>query len=608
MALIQSKALARWRMIFFLSGLLALYLAERSLSGHARTSVLAYAGLALVVGCTLFVVSFVKELRTSKIYRSLSLDYLFVLLSVGLFFLCNEVLERGPLQNTLQVIWPALGLFGLLPLCAKEWSLVQMLSAPFVDEAKLFRIGQGARIVVLGIITFAAVNVMATRWHRNVDLSYFKTTKVGEGTRSLAAGVTKELTIYAFYPAANEVELHLREYFTNLGKVSPRFAYKRVDQSVAQNLARRFKIRSNGTLVLAQGAKFETLEVGLKMMSSRRTLTQLDARVHMHLLKLLKAPRVVYFTTGHLERDFAPGSSDARLGYRDLKKLLETKNVESKRLGLGDGLGQGVPDDAALVIVAGPREEFMPAEKKALKEYMQSGGRMLILFDPDTSKPVEFLLQDFGLSTLQSRVASERFSVRVIGRDKSPYNMATTRFNAHPSVYSLSRGAGRLGLVLLGAGALELVKDKKQGDNQIKFPVKAMSDSWLDRNGNGVFDLNVEKRSNYNLVAAVENPKRKMEKESKEFMRALVVADADVAGDGLMRNPGNAYFMMDAFNWLIAEENELGAIESEEDVALVHRRDEDVVWFYGTSILIPAAILFAGVFITRKRQRKRNHG
>jgi len=42
--------------------------------------------------------------------------------------------------------------------------------------------------------------------------------------------------------------------------------------------------------------------------------------------------------------------------------------------GLGQGLGQEVPPDATVVILAGPRKEFLAAEIEALKKYLDGGG------------------------------------------------------------------------------------------------------------------------------------------------------------------------------------------------------------------------------------------
>ena len=607
MALSRSIGLYRWRVLLFLTGLLALFFAERSLVGQTRVIALSYAVLAILFSLTLLFRVFQKNKDDRGVYRLILFEYGLILISIGSFGLANYVLSKGALNNSVQILWPALGALGFIPLCAKEWVLGQMLSAPFLDAGKIRAVGQSARIVVLGFVVFAGVNVMAMRWHKNVDLSYFKTTQVGEATKTLISGVDKKINIYVFYPEKNEVAQQLMNYMNNLSAVNSLVQVKRVDQSIDQSLARSFKIRSNGSLVFSQGAKFETLQVGLKMMSSRRSLQQLDGKVNMHLLKLLKPSRKAYFTTGHLERDFAPRRDDARLGYRDLKKLLETKNIASQRLGLGDGLAAGVPDDASMVIVGGATENFLEDEQVALGRYLQRGGRMMVLLDTQGLKENQFLLDAAGIKALDGMAATERYSVRVIGRDESPYNMATTRFNAHPSVMSLSRAAGRLGLVVLGATPLESLPTSKDDGNQIKFPVKTMNDGWIDKNSNGVFDEASEKRQSLNLVAAVENRKRHRQDSPQEYMRVLVVGDADVAGDGLMRNPGNAYFMMDALNWLLEEKDEKGTIENEEDIALVHRRDEDVIWFYGTSLVVPGMILFSGMFWSRRRQRKKTN-
>jgi hypothetical protein len=283
--------------------------------------------------------------------------------------------------------------------------------------------------------------------------------------------------------------------------------------------------------------------------------------------------------------------------------LLETKNIASQRLGLGEGLGQSVPDDASLVIIGGPSERFLPDEEKALMDYMGRGGRLLLLLDPEGLVATQPFLEFLGLGVEKGLVATERYSVRVIGRDESPYNMATTRFSSHPSVKTLSKASGRLGLVVLGSLGLHELEKAENKSMRIAFPVKSMNDGWQDKNRNGVFDKESESRGAINLVSTLEG--RLETHVGTKDARVIVVGDADIAGDGLMRNPGNAYFMFDALHWLIAEEDEGGNIESEEDVALVHRRDEDVLWFYGTSFLIPAGIFAGGLFLTRRRQKRR---
>ena len=42
----------------------------------------------------------------------------------------------------------------------------------------------------------------------------------------------------------------------------------------------------------------------------------------------------------------------------------------------------GVPDDASVVVVAGPATDFFPPEIDALKTYLAKGGKLLLELDP----------------------------------------------------------------------------------------------------------------------------------------------------------------------------------------------------------------------------------
>jgi hypothetical protein len=87
--------------------------------------------------------------------------------------------------------------------------------------------------------------------------------------------------------------------------------------------------------------------------------------------------------------------------------------------------------------------------------------------------------------------------------------------------------------------------------------------------------------------------------------RAVIVSDADFATNGVVRNMGNAYLLSDSLRWLAGDEQNAGIVESEKDVPLVHRKDEDGMWFYGTSFMMPALVLIGGMWATRRATRSR---
>jgi hypothetical protein len=590
--------------IFLLFGLGALYIGERALSGIARTIV---SGLGILV--VVAIVLSLLRVKTSDGERKkaairITLEYGICLVAVILYFLQLDalgVIPSGKPQTLVRVVWPALLALGLIPAVAMELALFSMARTPRLELWRIRFAGRAARVIALAIIGFAGLNYAATRWNRKVDLSYFKTTRPGSSTVAMIETITKPLEVTLFFPPGSDVLEQARDYFESLTAKSDLATVAIVDQALDPELARKLRVRANGFLALTHDEKTETIRLGMDLEDARSTLRELDSKVQEKLFKVLRPPRVAYFTTGHLERDFVPPADDPRLGLRDFRTVLEMLGFKTKRLGLGEGLGSEVPEDASLVIIAGPVEPFLAEERAALSKYINRGGRLFVLIDPDTGTTEGELLAALGVQVSKELVANEKYLVRVQGRGESPYNLATTRASSHPSVDAISRAGGRLGVVLLGSGRVKKT-DKPPADMKVTFTLRAMATSWLDVNGNAALDRDSEKHEALEFAAAIE---KSATAENPTPMRAVVVADADIAGDGLVGNPGNTYFLRDCVRWLAGEEETMGTVESEKDVPIVHKKDEDTIWFYGTSILIPLLILIGGLTFSLVSRNRR---
>lgn len=606
----QLEQRLKYRFMFYLPlamfslGLVAIYIGERALSGVARYAVSGLGALCLVaIALIAFRLKVVDGERRRATVRIL-IEYSICVLAIALYFVQSDDLgwiDAGKLQTALKVVWPALLILGLAPAVAMEVALAGMLRAPRLE---LWRVGfaaRAARIVALAVIAFAGINYAASRWSRKVDLSYFKTTKPGSSTVKIVEGLTKPVRFILFFPPGNEVLEQAREYVESLIQTSDQASLEIVDQALDPDLARKLKVRDNGFLAIESYDRSETIRLGLEIENARSNLRQLDAKVQEKLLRVVRPARVAYLTTGHLERDYAPPSDDTRLAIRDLRDLLELLGLQVKRLGAGEGLAREVPEDASLVVIPGPIEPFLPEERAAISDYTKRGGRLLVFMDPDHGTNDPELMALFGLQVSDTLVANERFIYRVQGRGESPYNLVTTRSSSHPTVTTLSRAAGRLGVLLMGSGAVSKV-DTPPADLKITLTLRSMAQSWLDENENGKLDRNSEKKTELDFAAAVESGSHA---EGDKPMRAVVIADADVAGDGLIGNAGNRYFLADAVRWLVGDEDTAGTIESEKDVPIVHKKDEDTIWFYGTSALIPAGVLGVGLGLVHLTRRKR---
>jgi hypothetical protein len=200
------------------------------------------------------------------------------------------------------------------------------------------------------------------------------------------------------------------------------------------------------------------------------------------------------------------------------------------------------------------------------------------------------------------------------------YNLFTNQTSSHPSVNTLSQNASRLAVVLIGSGYLEKVEDPKT-EARIVMTLRSMPMTWADENRNLEADGPEEQKKTYDLGAAVTAdvrrddtepaegaPDREANDSAKEQMRLIVLADADALSDQVIGNLGNYFFFEDGLKWLFEEKQLLGSVGTEEDVRIMHTKEEDVVWFYTTIFAVPLFILGIGVVYNRFWLRRTRRG
>ena len=505
------KAISPLAPLFF--GLMVLYVGERAFADTGRWVLDAIGGVALVAA---LIIAALRARGSSperkKALGRLLIEYGLVVAGVLLYFAQGDLLELIPAgdgRTAVQIVWPGLLLLGLLPAIAMEMALASMSRG----RMELWRVkfaAHAARIIGLGIITFAGVNYAASQWNRKLDLSYFQTTRAGTANQAFIKELTQDVKFVLFFPPGNEVLEHARSYFDELVVDAGNAEVQILDQALNPDKARDYRVRNNGYVVIATKDRNETLRLGMTIESARGTLRNLDAEVQERLMKVLRPARIAYLTTGHLERDYAPPSDDKRLGLSDFRQVLESLGFTVKRLGLGEGLGSAVPDDASLLIVAGPIEPFQPAEVTAVRNYMKAGGRMLVFVDPDHGSGVEELISELGITASKELVATDdpRHLWRMEGRRETPYNVVTNKSSSHPSVKSLSRSAGRLAVLLMGAGSLAKTEHPAP-ELKIAFTLRSMAKTYIDANMNQRYDAEDEKRSTVDYAAAIEGSAKK---------------------------------------------------------------------------------------------------
>lgn len=106
------------------------------------------------------------------------------------------------------------------------------------------------------------------------------------------------------------------------------------------------------------------------------------------------ATRRLYYIVGHGEPELA---SSAPEGFSKLKEAVGDQGLELALLMLGEV--RSVPDDAAAVLLASPTRALTAVEVETLESYVQDGGRLLALHDPQSDwSTVPALASKFGIT------------------------------------------------------------------------------------------------------------------------------------------------------------------------------------------------------------------
>ena len=632
-------ALPSW---LYAAGLLAFYVGER-LVGNGSFRAISVLGAALVLGALVTRgLRFAGTTGDRKAAERSLLAFLLVgIVSLVLYALSSDLLlvisgrtlDRGwpRLAGVLSVLWPVLMAFSVFPTMFIELAWSSVARAP---KTEIVRIRDAAMtgIGLAGALTFAvACGYVATERDGKVDLSYFRTTRPGESTRKIVQQLDAPLDVSIFYPPSSDVKEEVESYFQDLAKESPQLKVTTYDNAVDISKAQELNVSANGIVVIGRAGRKETLNIGVELDSARNQLRNLDKDVQKRLLQVARPGRTIYLTAGHGERGFDPtNDTDKRPTLRDLREVLQGQSYAVRTIGLAEGLGVDIPADAAVVMIIGPTQELLPEEVAALSRYLDKGGRLFVALDPDVradpTQPggpplLSDLLGSLGLKFDPTPLANDQVFAQRSYQKSDRGNIATGGYSSHPAVGSLSKFGMRAPMIFVQAGHLEEVK-ARPASTTVDFTVRAQGQTFLDANRDFV-DQPDEQRKTWELAAAVkrklEAPKdpaddapradgkkdgKKDEKKKKpaDEMRAIVVADVDVLVDGVLANPGNAYFLLDGVKWLSGDESITGEVSSEVDVPVLHTRKQDQVWFYACIFLVPAIVIGLGALMTRRRR------
>jgi ABC-type uncharacterized transport system involved in gliding motility auxiliary subunit len=239
-------------------------------------------------------------------------------------------------------------------------------------------------IIVIGLL--GGLNFLANRYNKSYDATANKKFTLSDQTDKIAKNLKQDVTItYWGQPSGFTEAKDLLDRYQNL---SPKITVRYED------------VEKNRTQALAAGVKNPIpnifVQVGNKK-GEAKGLTEED--ITGAIVGVLKGgDRTVCFTIGSGEHSLDDTSKD---GYSTAKTQTEKSNYKTKEIKLLPD--PAIPADCTIVVVAGPKHDYLAPEVASLKMYVENGGRVLFLLDP----PFKFAADEVDDNDALMNVLSE---------------------------------------------------------------------------------------------------------------------------------------------------------------------------------------------------------
>ena len=481
----------------------------------------------------------------------------------------------------------------------------------------------GSNIVVLTVAFFIIVLLVNFLLYRNptrVDVTATRIFTLSEQTVQILDGMDGLVRANAFFvpsdtrsTAAQQQAEDLLNEFTRRSNM---FSYRFVDPELQRSVAQQYGVDSFPAIV------FEDLEDGT--LQGVQSFTEQDF-VTSILIVTGADQKVVYYLTGHDEagatRDLLSGEIDEDNGLDFAIGGMQRDNYRVLPLNLKQEAV--VPEDAALVVIAGPRQDLDSEELSAIDAYLKGGGRMVGLFDPSTPETYNRLISQWGLFLANRHPqTNELLSIadavsNVAGEELTPL-LQKANLQYPPSSSPLLQGitiTDQIDVTFFPeAAAIDTWAPPQELPPSVRIvPIGITTPaSWLEADTEDVsYDSELDRPGSFSIAVVVEaNATLAVdatggitEAQRHPRTRFVLFGDSDFVKNKFFASSDNADFFLNSVNWL-ADDHELISIRPKvfpyRELVVTTRERDFIKW--SSWFVPPLIMLIFGVVVWWRRR------
>jgi len=465
---------------------------------------------------------------------------------------------------------------------------------------------QNTFFVLFFLSIIAALAWLSTQYEYAADWTSNNRNTPSDATLELLKKIDEPISISAFVSASNMVQRNeIEQLVSRYQRYKPDISLNFIDPTKKPDLIRDKKIRFEGELIVA----FNEQEEKLQAVTEQHLTNALQrlARTEEHW---------VLFLEGHGERS---PYGDSSFDMTSWTQVMKAKGINVKGYNLASN--SNIPDNTSLLIIADPQKNLLHGEIRILLNYIEQGGNLLWLIEPESTQNEEFQ----GMEELSETLGIELVPGMVVDPNTQLLGINDPRFTLIPE-YPRNPITENFDIMSIfpTAKAIEFFAGEEW---EAETLLETLPRTWSETDDvNGDVQLDVGQDIAGPLIIGLSLtrtilPADEMEADkdpddselvvdeelevSSFEQRIVIVGDNDFASDAYIGEAGNLDFAMNIVNWLIRDDSFISIpAKTRNDTRLELSHTRQIIIGVSFLIIIPVGLLTTGLFIWLRRRNR----
>ncbi len=430
-------------------------------------------------------------------------------------------------------------------------------------------------ITLIILSTIICIAWVSRVYNTQLDVTTNSNNTLSAASQKILASLPREIKITAYIKDISyrkQVSQLLKQYIRFKNNIEFRF----IDPSLDPVKTRDLNIGPQGAVIIEYLGRTKKLQFVDESTLSNALLQLASTNEHW-----------ITFLQGHGERS-PIGRANFDLGL--FGKQLEQQKFKIQTFNLAQF--PSFPDNSSLLVLSTPRTALLPQELDIISDYIDQGGNLLLLSDPDNQYLIS-IEQQLGINKLEGTIVDA--STGLYGID-DPSFVLVSEYPPHPITTNFNSIT-----VFPVTAALDL---DQESHFKTETLLSSVESSWTETGeitGHIRFDPDSDEQQGPHTIAYALT----RDFSDKKQQRIVVLGDGDFLSNTFLGNVGNSEFGFRVINWLTHDDQFIEIpVKITADKSLQLSSTAITIIAFGFLIVLPLFLILTGFFIWRNRKRR----